>query len=91
MATVTKGRIVLVTLRDGKGPLEFNGEAEHPAIVTRVFSPVLINARVFVDGQQTLWRTSIPHLSEADAGYGGDTWRWPPRPEEYDPTEGARV
>lgn len=87
MAPVSVGRIVLVRLREAGRPRLYNGSDEHPAIVTAVHTDgitdrPLINARVLVDGHEVLWRTSVPHEREANAGYGGDTWRWPPRSEE---------
>ena len=78
----TIGRIVLVKLRDPNGPVLINGSDEHPAIVTAVHSETMINARVLQDSSEVpLWETSIPHADTAGEGYGGSTWRWPPRQE----------
>jgi len=91
MAGVTVGRIVLVRLREAGRPRLYNGSDEHPAIVTAVHGGLMINVRVFVDGHDVLWLTSVPHRGQAGPGYGGATWRWPPRAEDLDPTEGAGV
>lgn len=91
MAPASKGRIVLVRLRQAGEPRRFNGEDEHPGIVTAVFdgSGGMINVRVFVDGETIpLWETSILHADAAPDGYGGSTWRWPPR--DPGPASGAR-
>lgn len=78
MTTVTKGRIVLVTIREMGKPKLYNGADEHPAIVTAVHSGGFVNARVFVDGgENPLWLTSVPHRDDAGEGYGGSIWRWP--------------
>lgn len=45
------------------GSREFNGSRIHPAIVTRQGGTYL-NCRVFVDGNETLWITSIQHVSK---------------------------
>jgi len=75
------GRIVLVKLRSMGEPVFYNGSDEHPAIVTAVHSATMINARIFVDGNEPpLWQTSIP-FEESAEGYSGSTWRWPPRIE----------
>lgn len=89
MAPVTVGRIVLVRLRDAGRPVIYNGADEHPAIVTAAHGGNLINARVFVDGQATLWRTSVPYRADVEPGYEGDSWRWPPRVADLDPTAGG--
>lgn len=70
--TPSLGRIVLVRWPDGD-PIG------HPAIITNVHSPTMINARVFLDNAENpLWATSVPYEDE-NAAYGGPTWRWPPR------------
>lgn len=43
---------------------EVNGTRIHPAIVTRVWGPFCVNVRVLLDGQETLWRTSLMHKSQ---------------------------
>lgn len=75
----TRGRIVLVKLREMGTPKLYNGGDEHPAVVTAVHGNNMVNVRVFVDGADNpLWVTSVPHEDDA-AGFGGATWRWPPR------------
>ena len=74
----TIGRIVLVKYSDRK----INGASEFPAIVTAVHSETMINCRVFADGElMPCWETSVPNEAVAGEGYGGPTWRWPPKVE----------
>ena len=78
----TTGRTVLVQLKEMGEPRVINGSDEHPAIVTAVHGETLINARVLQDSSEVpLWETSIPRADTAGEGYGGSTWRWPPRQE----------
>lgn len=70
------GRIVHVCLNDGT---TYNGAKTFPAIVTAVHTDTLINARVFVDGPEVLWLTSIPHVDTVPESYTSPTWGWPPR------------
>lgn len=84
MPPASVGRIVLVNLRSMGEPQRYNGSDEHPAIITAVFGGEndLVNVRVFVDGETNpLWQPSIPREDVAGSGYGGSTWRWPPRLE----------
>ena len=70
----SKGRIVLYCSND-------KVRAEHPAIITRVFSDDEVNLMVFFDDGQPLARTHVRHLPddpdacEDFAAY----WRWPER------------
>lgn len=65
------GRIVLVTDADS------NGVTEHPAIVTRVWSPECINMTVFPDYGVPYCMSSV---SVSDDGSSQPhRWRWPPR------------
>ena len=55
-----------------------NGTREHPALVTRVWSPDCINVTVFLDATGIEFRTSVmrladlgPDVHNPDAG-----WRW---------------
>lgn len=45
----------------------------YPAVVIRVWSDDLVNAKVLLDGTDTYWATSRPQGDEA--GH----WNWPPR------------
>lgn len=55
------GRIVLVpTTALQLGPGGNNSADVAPAIITRVWNDGLVNVRVLLDGNDTLWKTSIP-------------------------------
>jgi hypothetical protein len=79
----TVGRIVLVPVH----PAENNGQDFAPAIITRVWNPETINARVFCDSTNTQHRTSLRHVDELphdEQGASGfampkPVWAWPPR------------
>ena len=45
----------------------------YPMIVTRVWSPGMVNGQVLLDGNDCLWATSVLE------GTGERTWMWPPR------------
>jgi hypothetical protein len=67
----TIGRIVHI--------LPHPGAAWVPAIITRVFSDICVNARVFVDNNGDIeWLSSVMHESYEGNGHG-PRWRWPPR------------
>ncbi len=69
----TKGRIVLVTTPQ----LKINGQTEHAAIVTQVWSETMINTMTFPGSGEPRAVTSVDYAdppSEAQI-----SWRWPPR------------
>lgn len=87
MTNASPGRIVLFTLgefdaqrinaRRDERPNSGNRVREGdvlPALVVRVWPSNLINAQVFLDGDDTLWVTS-----RAEGSTPG-SWAWPPRP-----------
>jgi len=47
----------------------------YPLLVTRVWPNQLVNGQLFLDGNDTLWVTSVQE------GEGERTWCWPPRVE----------
>lgn len=51
-----------------------NNEADlAPAIVVRVWGPDTVNLRIFTDGGEVIWKTSVVQ------GDGAGQWSWPPR------------
>ncbi len=78
--TPTVGRIVHFVLTDGQ---------VRPAIVVRVWSPEMVNLRVFLDGTNDRdvagacnadgWATSVHYHEYAVGNYAPGTWFWPPR------------
>jgi len=77
----TIGRIVIYKLSDydkerlkgmGSGNPN-NGADEAPAIVVRAWSDTCVNLRVLIDGEQTLWVTSVL------LGDGPSNWQLPER------------
>lgn len=72
----TLGRIVHV-----KTPTPINGQTEHAALVTQVWSDTMINVMVFPGSGQPFSAGSI--YRDDNPADGGDkrapmTWRWPP-------------
>jgi hypothetical protein len=59
----TIGRIVIYTLYDGFEPC--------PAVIVRVWSDTCVNLKVFIDGPQDMWVTSVCE------GTGPRSWHWP--------------
>lgn len=49
-----------------------------PAIAVRCWGPKCANLQVFLDGNDTYWKTSVTETPNAEAGYSG-FWHWPPR------------
>lgn len=47
----------------------------YPAMVIRAFTEDRANLQVFLDGNDTLWRTSVPWALSSSPG----NWSWPPR------------
>lgn len=70
--TPSIGRVVLVRSADHV----VNGQVEHAAVVTRVWSPTLINATVFLDTLDPIALTSITYSDAAEPA-ASRTWRWP--------------
>jgi hypothetical protein len=73
---VTVGRIVLYVANDNK--TTNNGAEILPALVVRTWEDSgyqndEVNLRIFQDGPEVLWRTSVPH----DADKAPGTWHWP--------------
>lgn len=64
-------------LPDGRSPLHNASRPGdmYPAIIVRVWDDGSVNARVFLDGELTLWVTSRHEGDEPG------TWSWPPRVE----------
>lgn len=69
----TKGRIVLVTTPD----LKINGQTEHAAIVTQVWSETMVNTIAFPGAGDPVPVTSVGYEDPPSETYR--TWRWPPR------------
>lgn len=78
----TIGRIVLVKMY-GAHAKRFNGQDEHPAIITRVHDAETINVTLFPDCGAILNLQSIRPVSLDANGVNrqaiGFTWRWPDR------------
>lgn len=55
-----------------------NGAAEHPAIVTRVWSDTCVNLTVLPDFGAPELRTSV---NQDESTVQATGWRWPPRSE----------
>jgi len=72
------GRVVLARVN----PAENNGSDVAPAIITRVWSDVLVNVRVLLDGEGILWRTSVALCADEESARrpaaGGHAVYWPP-------------
>lgn len=49
-----------------------------PAIVVRVWGPECVNLQVWLDGNDSLWKTSATQASSPDVNEPG-CWDWPPR------------
>lgn len=69
----TLGRIVLVKTYDA----DINGQSEHAAIVTQVWSEDCINVQVFPGAGPVLCMTSVRPPQPGQER--GASWRWPPR------------
>lgn len=59
-----------------------NGAKVAPAVVTRVWSDSCVNLRVFMDGPEVAWRTSVALFESQEsfesAGVASGCY-WPPR------------
>jgi hypothetical protein len=69
----TKGRIVLVTT-PGR---PINGQEEHAAIITQVWSETMINTVTFPGIGEPRNVTSVGYADPPHATQ--QSWRWPPR------------
>ena len=72
----TLGRIVLFH------GIKYNDSFEHPAIVTKVWSPYCVNLTVFPDVGLPFTITSVCQkegLTPDDESNGTYSWRWPPK------------
>jgi len=70
------GDVVLVPV----DAAENNGSTEAPAVVTRVWSATTVNARVLLDGNAVVWRTSVVYRDTFDGIEGTPAvWTWPGR------------
>ena len=57
-----------------------NGNSEHPALITRVWSDTCVNLTVFPDNSEPKLFTSVVLNEDTDAAHAGQqAWRWPPR------------
>lgn len=72
----TIGRIVIYRLAGNERNLFTNNAEELPAVITRVWSDTCVNLKVFNDGNQDFWRTSV--LVD-DGNLQPGVWRWPER------------
>lgn len=69
------GRIVLFRSEQS------NGQHEHPAIVTRVWSDTCVNLTVLPDCGAPVSKTSVIQNEDMTEGNQSVAWRWPPRVE----------
>ena len=70
------GRIVLFTIKGEP----INGQEEHAAIVTQVWSDTCINLTAFPGSGPPIGGSSVQHESVTGPLLnGGRAWRWPPR------------
>lgn len=70
MQTPSIGRVVVYSLNDSDLHLN-NGAREAPAMIVRVWENNGVNLKVSLDGESTLWRTSV------SLGDGPGQWHWP--------------
>ena len=71
--TPSKGRIVLVNTPDAP----INGQIEHAAIVTQVWSESMVNTMAFPGTGDPVAVTSVPYADPPSEAFR--SWRWPPR------------
>ena len=74
------GRIVMFVPKEDDVHAKHNGAEILPAVVVRTWEHTSyendeINLKVFTDGLNDVWRTSVPYDSEKSPG----TWHWPER------------
>jgi len=79
----TIGRVVIYRQPLPEIEKPWNGTAEHPAIITRVWSDTCVNLHVFCDANPSIVRCSVVQLPELPADVknvsGNSGWRWPDR------------
>lgn len=75
----TQGRVVIY--RQAARETAVNGQREHPAVITQVWSEQCVNLRVLFDSPPSPadWQTSVPRTDVAGEDYPGGTWHWPER------------
>ena len=57
-----------------------DGQSEHPAIITRVWTDTCVNLTVFPDyGEPKLFSSVVQNEDVGTAHAGQQAWRWPPR------------
>lgn len=71
------GRIVIYQPSEHDKEARNNSASEVPAIIVHAWDDVCLNLKVFTDGNQDLWRTSVQRSDVAPAG--SNSWRWPER------------
>ena len=104
MQEISSCRIVQYTLTDGdvyeierrrEADAHARGSAAYvgdmlPMLVVAVVGDQFVNGQVFLDGNDTLWKSSVP-LSNVDDGQKlpvqPGCWSWPSRVEEVEPPE----
>ena len=67
---VTIGRVVIFNVPEDLKP-KVNFAEVLPAIVVRVWSDDVVNLKIFTDGPEDIWTTSIPKGTEPNQ------WNWP--------------
>lgn len=77
MAEPSIGRIVHYRQPEHEQPV--NGQRVHPAIVTTVFGPEMVNLTVFFDARAPEPRTSVAQGNVAQPADGAGVWDWPAR------------
>jgi hypothetical protein len=71
----TVGRIVLVPM----DPVTNNGAKVAPAVIVHVWSDTTVNVRVFADGADMPWLTSVTYKDDITDATPRTAWTWPPR------------
>lgn len=73
----------MVVYRQPPGAVPWNGKSEHPAVITSVLSPTLVNLQVFFDNGPVEVRTSVSYDERPDVErpLHHECWHWPERVE----------